>query len=219
MPQFDRAPLLKAFLEEACERLDRRAKVRSWHSWHRSLAGVPAVLGLSLALGHCGGSTSEEQAHECAGDDCAQLCHDEIDNDGDGAVDCDDSDCPFGLCAEPVYGMPMPEYCDDDVDNDGDGLIDCEDDECAQFLPCTGEEYAVPFESACDDGEDNDEDNAPDCEDSDCADFCGTPVYGIVLEVDCEDGVDNDGDGEVDCSDPDCLALGPCATPEYAMPF
>jgi len=49
------------------------------------------------------------------------LCTDELDNDGDTAIDCDDSDCE-AFC-EALH-------CGDGEDNDGDGLIDCADPDC-----------------------------------------------------------------------------------------
>ena len=87
------ADALNAFLDEVCDRLDRQGRVRAWRRWRPSLLGVPAAVGLSLALTQCGGSTSHETSHECAGDDCAELCRDGIDNDGDGTVDCEDAEC------------------------------------------------------------------------------------------------------------------------------
>ncbi len=105
------------------------------------------------------------------------LCFDGVDNDRDGATDCDDDGCT-DACEAP------PELCGDGVDNDRDGQTDCDDADCA----CGATEI-------CDDSIDNDADGRVDCEDSDCD--CPDP------EV-CGDGVDNDGDGLADCDDPDC---------------
>ena len=52
-----------------------------------------------------------------------EICDDSIDNDGDGAIDCDDSECAEveDICwAQVAYGVPF-EVCDDGVDNDWDG--------------------------------------------------------------------------------------------------
>jgi hypothetical protein len=46
-------------------------------------------------------------------------CADGIDNDGDGLVDCKDTDCP--ACKPPC---PAGKECCDGVDNNGDGKID-----------------------------------------------------------------------------------------------
>lgn len=53
-------------------------------------------------------------------------CNDNIDNDGDGLVDC--RDCPGKVC----------EICNDGIDNDGDGFIDCYDKECSLDAACNG---------------------------------------------------------------------------------
>ena len=92
---------------------------------------------------------------DCSG---AELdCGDGVDNDGDGDIDCDDSDCASQqICNE--------SDCTDGVDNEGDGLIDCDDPDCAADAAC--------FESDCTDGIDNDTgaaDGLIDCDDSDCA--------------------------------------------------
>jgi len=54
-----------------------------------------------------------------------EICGNQLDDDGDGAVDCEDSDCPA-----------CPEICDDGIDNDGDGVADCDDDDCADDAGC-----------------------------------------------------------------------------------
>ena len=56
------------------------------------------------------------------------TCSDSLDNDGDGSVDSEDSDC-----------TPPPETCIDGVDNDGDGLVDGQDPDCA----VTGKGYKM----------------------------------------------------------------------------
>ncbi|MBT1703273.1 gliding motility-associated C-terminal domain-containing protein [Chryseosolibacter indicus] len=53
-------------------------------------------------------------------------CNDNLDNDGDGLVDC--RDCPGKVC----------EVCNDGIDNDGDGFIDCYDKECSIDAACNG---------------------------------------------------------------------------------
>jgi RHS repeat-associated protein len=69
--------------------------------------------------------TCVEPGH-CTGE---ALCDDGLDNDGDHAADCQDSDC-FGnsLC--------LFEVCDDGRDNDADGAADCRDTDCAGGANC-----------------------------------------------------------------------------------
>ncbi len=66
----------------------------------------------------------------------AENCTDGTDNDGDGLIDCDDSeDCGDDpACTGPPLD---PEICDDGIDNDGDGLTDCADRlDCRQDPAC-----------------------------------------------------------------------------------
>ena len=54
-----------------------------------------------------------------------QRCNDALDDDGDGHVDCEDSDCR----GAPVC-FDRREVCDDGRDNNGDERIDCDDVTC-----------------------------------------------------------------------------------------
>ena len=56
-------------------------------------------------------------------------CDDASDNDGDGLIDCQDSDCDGQqVCVE--------QNCSDLVDNEGDGLVDCDDSDCSEDPYC-----------------------------------------------------------------------------------
>ncbi|MEL6342244.1 MAG: MopE-related protein [Myxococcota bacterium] len=66
-------------------------------------------------------------------------CEDDINDDGDGLIDCEDDDC-LDFCAED---------CTDEIDNDDDSFTDCEDDECYGVDGCAGPyniEYEVRFD-------------------------------------------------------------------------
>ncbi|MFC1889964.1 hypothetical protein ACFL4G_09420 [Thermodesulfobacteriota bacterium] len=58
-----------------------------------------------------------------------EFCDDEIDNDGDGLIDCVDSD---DCCVDPDCLGVIPEDCVDGIDNDCDGLVDAEDPDCEE---------------------------------------------------------------------------------------
>jgi hypothetical protein len=116
-----------------------------------------------------------------------EVCDDALDNDGDGSVDCLDSDC----AEDPA----CQEDCADGLDNDLDGNLDCLDSDCVDASVCLEQLH-------CADGLDNDVDGAVDCEDQDCAEQCP--------EQDCGNGVDDDWDGLVDCEDLDCSGLEDC---------
>ncbi|RME00250.1 MAG: lamin tail domain-containing protein [Deltaproteobacteria bacterium] len=109
-----------------------------------------------------------------------EVCDNEIDDDNDGLIDCDDVEDCLDVIAE---------VCDDGIDNDCDGDIDCADSDCLDAIVET-----------CDDGIDNDCDGMTDCEDPDC--------LNVIVE-DCSDEVDNDCDGKTDCEDENCFGSGP----------
>jgi len=84
------------------------------------------------------------------------LCTDGLDNDCDGAVDCDDRDCFRDAACTAAQ-----EICDDSADNDGDGFADCDDPDCDAVCQ-------PPAVELCSDGIDNDGDGKTDCADRDC---------------------------------------------------
>ena len=61
----------------------------------------------------------------------AEDCTNNIDDDADGDLDCDDTDC----ATHPAC-LPPPEVCVGGVDEDGDGLTDCADPDCASSVLC-----------------------------------------------------------------------------------
>ena len=72
---------------------------------------------------------------DCVGTDaCLEICGDGEDNDLDGDVDCEDSDC-----AEECI-----EICDDVEDNDLDGDVDCDDSDCETDLACCPDDVFEP---------------------------------------------------------------------------
>gem|GEM_PF-2776137 len=99
--------------------------------------------GGAAGMGGTGGVECTPSPELCNGidDDCNdvidddpecidELCDNAIDDDGDGDVDCDDSEC-----AEA--SECIDELCDNEVDDDGDGDVDCDDSECAEVLGCS----------------------------------------------------------------------------------
>ena len=126
-------------------------------------------------------------------------CSDGMDNDGDGATDCDDADC------QGSTGCLGEGECGDGVDNDGDGATDCDDSDCSDASVCASE-------VECHDGQDDDGDGQVDCDDEDCVDdpFCVGP-YPCNGNGECEGFEDR-----VWCDDccPDC-ALTEGSTFDY----
>jgi len=140
-----------------------------------------------------------------------ESCDNDVDDDGDGDIDCRDSDCPFSnygvssdvcnernSCAVPAPGLTC---CSNGIDDDGDGKTDCVDQQCSGTDTCVAE-----FE--CGNGLDDDLDLHIDCDDADCR--FSEPCYDFSGpgESNCSDGLDDDADGDIDCDDSDCVYPG-----------
>lgn len=68
-----------------------------------------------------------------------EICNNGVDDDNDGDVDCDDSDCDaLAYCAD--------EVCDNGSDDDADGYADCLDSDCVGDAACTGGVCAADLE-------------------------------------------------------------------------
>ncbi len=157
-------------------------------TYYLMLQGYAAYSGVKLTTYAADGADTE-------------ICTDGIDNDDDGKVDCDDTDCN----ADPACTVVGETSCTDGIDNDADGKVDCDDSECAADPAC-----APASEASCNDGIDNDNDGKIDCDDSDCS---ASPFCGPATEMSCVDGIDNDADGKIDCEDSDCATDPACVTP------
>jgi hypothetical protein len=108
-----------------------------------------------------------------------EQCHDGIDNDGDGLVDCADPECTNdGSCFHCNNGQPPtaefgPGRCTDGQDNDCDGKIDCADSDCS-----ASDVYKIE----CCDGIDQTMNNVTDDFDCRCvstADCQIDPILGV----------------------------------------
>ena len=128
-----------------------------------------------------------------------RLCQDGLDNDGDGATDCDDLACLYsgdtaGLCGRTPGSEASPEACNDGRDNDGDGHTDCDDYDCRWNALIT----------TCD--RDLDGSNPRE---GDCFDHPGLDLAKVISSQSpeqCGDGWDGDCDGAIDESD-GCIEL------------
>ena len=77
--------------------------------------------------------TGFEQFDSCGGGG-NEECTNGGDDDGDGDVDCDDTDCAGNPECPPTGGGN--ENCSNGRDDDGDGDIDCADSDCADNKKC-----------------------------------------------------------------------------------
>jgi hypothetical protein len=157
----------------------------------------------------------------------AENCTNGRDDDGDGRIDCLDTDCAWHNaclnvsedcsngrdddgdnkidcadfdCRNDPYCLGLTENCSNRIDDDADGLVDCNDPDCSAHSACwqTGE--------YCNNHQDDDGDGLIDCDDPDCA------AYSECLpdlEI-CTNSLDDDGDGFIDCDDPDCASHTNC---------
>jgi cysteine-rich repeat protein len=117
----------------------------------------------------------------------AENCTNEIDDDGDGNVDCNDPECGGSIACNP-------EVCDNQADDDGDGDFDCDDPDCFTNDICI----------LCGNGAiDNDE----DCDGNNLnGDNCTTVPGGFIAGTlscndDCSFNTDNCSTGGAICGD------------------
>lgn len=125
-----------------------------------------------------------------------ENCNNNLDDDNDSQMDCDDPDCQ----GSPHCPLP-PENCADGIDNDGDEHADCTDADCFDQEVCRN---AV---EDCSNGMDDDYDHFADCADADCL---GYPGCALSLDENCTNGKDDDNDGYADCTDPLCRTVAGC---------
>jgi hypothetical protein len=136
------------------------------------------------------------------------ACKDGKDNDKDGYIDCDDTNCKAtvtcgggssgaGGTGSTIQDEVTFALCTDGLDNDHNGFADCADNSCRDLFSICQEKT----DAACKDGKDNDQDGYIDCADSSCK---GKAPCLENTAAACSDGKDNDGDGFIDCNDFDC---------------
>ncbi len=136
----------------------------------------------------CDGSSDEDDV--CAAPTSETLCSDidsdgvPVDNDGDGAANCDDTDCSSTIACDP--GEPT-----DDCSLDDDGATNCYDPNCWSNLDCV---LVVPIDQ---DGD------GVSIENGDCNDEPTDDSAKLILPSADEicDSVDNNCNDEIDESD------------------
>jgi hypothetical protein len=148
----------------------------------------------------CGNFRTCPANRMCVGHRCrpVEVCNDGIDNDGDGLIDCADTDC----ATDPSCSA---QCCFDTIRN---ACVNS----CCQNGVCLGNCYCGTgwcsrcgtggTETQCSDGVDNDHDGLIDCRDPDCANANNCLNHHEI----CNNHVDDDGDGLIDCADPDCAS-------------
>ncbi|MBN1765094.1 MAG: hypothetical protein JW860_07545 [Sedimentisphaerales bacterium] len=147
----------------------------------------------------------------------AEICDNDIDDDCDTFIDCDDSDCgcsdldgddygdPANVCclyeewdcddSDPDVNPGMEEICGNGKDDDCDGTADNRDFDEDGYIDelCGGDD--------CNDVNQDIYPGAPElCDglDNDCDDIIDNPSPEV-----CDNGLDDDCDGYIDCDDLD----------------
>jgi hypothetical protein len=135
------------------------------------------------------------------------ACEGDVDEDGDGLVDCADADCfDAPRCHAGGRREQSEAACSDWIDNDGDGAVDCDDSECRidSIAACRGS-WTGPTPGGL----------APVMPDEELPELGeGQTIEDLIgragdangerTDETCSDGVDNDFDGRADCADFGC---------------
>ncbi|HKX12389.1 MAG TPA: choice-of-anchor Q domain-containing protein [bacterium] len=141
------------------------------------------------------GSAPDMGAFEFSNQAAPEVCGNGLDDDGDNAPDCADTDCSEEeICQEPE---PTGEDCDNSVDDDDDFLADCFDPDCFGNEAC-GIDIPNLLE-ICSNEIDDDENGQTDCDDLKCA-----------LAPECLDLPGGDCASITDCLNPACLEAEIC---------
>lgn len=107
-------------------------------SFTSTLADLPVNAGTEYLIrlggfGTSGGVGDLELTFSPGGGTPVEVCNNGTDDDGDGAIDCADTDCS----GDPsCTGTPV-EDCTNGIDDDGDGAVDCLDSDCAGTPGCS----------------------------------------------------------------------------------
>ena len=131
-----------------------------------------------------------------------EICNNNIDDDENGHVDCDDPACQF----EKHCKIDVIENCTNNIDDDGNGHIDCDDPACVKDAACRKSNKEI-----CDNGVDDDGDGLKDCDDPVCSKHstCYVPGKTDPVEI-CDNEMDDDDNGLIDCDDPACAEESSC---------
>lgn len=135
--------VLRAYLDSLCDQLD------AGNTTVRAMKWAGAALVASGTMTACFEKEEAVPLYGAIFDSGAfeRICDDDLDNDGDGSIDCADPDCTDDPACEAVdeYGAPPAEMdCVNEQDDDDDGLIDCDDPDCADDPACISDElYGV----------------------------------------------------------------------------
>jgi len=87
------------------------------------------IFTLALSVAACDDDNSSNNANNVNNTNNVEVCDNGLDDDGDGNIDCADTDCAASLHC-------WLEVCDNGIDDNEDGAIDCDDPGCADNPFC-----------------------------------------------------------------------------------
>lgn len=139
---------------------------------------------------------------------CVEICNDGIDNDGDGLVDCDDTDCSVNANSVALNAC-------DNSNETGSGIFFLYD-ENSNVTTDTG--VVITYHPTVVDAQNNTSVLTSPYNSSDGTVYVrveqiltgcfATEAVTLIVEdkcpENCNNNVDDDGDGLIDCNDPDC---------------
>jgi hypothetical protein len=130
----------------------------------------------------CGPNQDVNLLEDCKTEVPPEICDNDLDDDGDQAIDCADSDCA---------GSPLcVEICDNQRDDDADLAVDCDDTDCAAAEIC----LVGRFHRG--DSNNDGKHNISDPVNTLNVLFLGTG------NITCQEAADSNDDGKVNISDP-----------------
>ncbi len=151
---------------------------------------------------------AESAAKLCSicGGGLQEVCDNGVDDDGDGLVDCEDSDCARfpGCCPDGL--ADCNGVCVDlssDIQNCGECGVVCDDGDPCTVDSCVNGECLHELLDEDGDGYAPTSCGGDDCDDND-------PNVNPGASEICDNGVDDDCDGLVDCEDADCANAPEC---------
>ncbi|MBQ9394215.1 MAG: trypsin-like serine protease [Proteobacteria bacterium] len=152
-----------------------------------------------------------------------EICDNGKDDNGNGKVDCDDTECQNdAYCTAKLCGDGVVQFDWEDCDGTAflfdettcrgwhsmykSGTVSCNPDCTINYDKCSTKAAEI-----CDNKIDDSGNGRIDCDDPECTQFpaCQAEVDPETSEI-CDNKTDDNGDGRIDCDDPACMYDDAC---------
>jgi hypothetical protein len=165
--------------------------------------GIPTITSLGLVSGlNYAYPTNNSWQNHLDKSNCTEICNNGIDDDGDGLIDCADTDCQPVISNMNVTQLTCASKTGGEIiiiaTNSGVLEYSITNESNWQsnntFSNLGVGQYTIRVR------------NDSGCE----TEYAINPIvldFGPCIEI-CNDGIDNDGDGLIDCDDSDCEQVG-----------